>query len=53
LPQSARNACYFFNRVEKNGARFISYHYAEQPELKGQHAEAVEVIQLLSGNRLQ
>lgn len=33
-PTSAKNACYFFNRVEKDSIRFVSYHFVDQPELK-------------------
>ena len=47
-PQSAKNACYFFSRLERDGARFISYHFADKPELKGQFADASEVIRLLT-----
>jgi hypothetical protein len=47
-PQSAKNACYFFSRLELDGARFISYHFADKPELKGQFADATEAIMLLT-----
>lgn len=48
-PQSAKNACYFFNRMERDGARFVSYHFADTPELTGQFADATEAINLLTG----
>lgn len=47
-PASAKSACYFFNRVEKDGARFISYHFAEQPELNDQSVDTSAAIRLLS-----
>jgi hypothetical protein len=47
-PASARNACYFFNRLEKEGVRFVSYHYADLPELTEAFEEAKATIQLLS-----
>jgi len=47
-PQSAKNACYFFNRVERDGARFISYHFTDKPELRGQFDEATETIKFLT-----
>ena len=47
-PTSAKNACYFFNRVEKDGARFISYHFVDQPELKDQSVDTSAAIQSLS-----
>ena len=47
-PQSAKNACYFFSRLEPDGARFISYHHTDRAELTGQFAEATEAIKLLT-----
>ncbi len=48
-PQSAKNACYFFSRLERDGARFISYHHTDKPELTGQFSDATETINLLTG----
>lgn len=48
-PQSAKNACYFFSRLERDGARFVSYHFTDKPELTGQFADATEAINLLTG----
>lgn len=48
-PQSAKNACYFFNRLEEDGARFVSFHFADKPELTGQFEEATDVIKSLTG----
>ena len=47
-PQSAKNACYFFNRLEKDGVRFISYHFTDRPELKGTFDEALKTIKFLT-----
>jgi len=47
-PGTAMNACYFFNRTEREGARFVSYHFAGQPELSGQFQEATDAIRFLS-----
>lgn len=47
-PSSAKNACYFFNRVEKDGARFISYHFVDQPELKDRSEDTSAAIRLLT-----
>ena len=47
-PQSAKNACYFFSRLERDGARFVSYHFTDKPELTGQFADASEAINLLT-----
>jgi hypothetical protein len=48
-PQSVKNACYFFSRLERGGeARFISYHYQDKPELMGVFDQALEAIKLLT-----
>jgi hypothetical protein len=47
-PQSAKNACYFFSRLERDGARFVSYHYTDRPELEGQFDDATETIRFLT-----
>ncbi len=43
-PQSAKNACYFFNRIERDGVRFVSYHFSDTPELITPIADATEAI---------
>jgi hypothetical protein len=48
-PASAKNACYFFNRLEGDGVRFISYHFSDCPELTGQFDDASETIKSLAG----
>jgi len=47
-PQSAKNACYFFSRLERDGARFVSYHFTDRPELTGEFADTAEAIKLLT-----
>ncbi len=47
-PGSAKNACYFFNRTEREGARFVSYHFAGKPELSGLFEEATNAIKFLT-----
>lgn len=47
-PSSTKNACYFFNRVEKDGLRFVSYHFVDQPELKDQSDDTLGAIRLLT-----
>lgn len=47
-PGTAKNACYFFNRTEKEGARFVSYHFSGKPELSDQFQEATDAIRFLS-----
>lgn len=47
-PQSAKNACYFFSRLERDGVRFVSYHFTDKPELTGQFTDATEAINFLT-----
>lgn len=47
-PQSAKNACYFFNRLESGGARFISYHFTDKPELVSQLQDVADTIRFLT-----
>lgn len=48
-PHSVKNACYFFNRIERDGgARFISYHYLDKPELMGDFEQATDAIRVLT-----
>ena len=47
-PESAKNACYFFNRLDRDGARFVSYHYVDKPEIAGRFDDATQTIKLLS-----
>jgi len=49
-PTSAKNACYFFSRIEKDGLRFVSYHFIDQPERKYSIEDACEAISLLQDN---
>jgi hypothetical protein len=46
-PSSAKNACYFFNRVEKDGLRFVSYHFADQPELRESFEDVPAAVEFL------
>ena len=43
-PRSAKNACYFLSRLERDGARFISYHFTDNPEITGQFNDVTETI---------
>ena len=47
-PPSAKNACYFFNRVDREGIRFVSYHFADRAELREQFADASAAIKSLT-----
>ena len=47
-PETAKNACYFFNGIDKNGARFVSYHFKDQPKLSDRFRDATEAIKFLT-----
>jgi Restriction endonuclease S subunits len=47
-PETAKNACYFFNRTERDSARFVSYHFSGHPEISGRFQEVTEAIRSLS-----
>jgi len=34
-PRTEQNACYFYNRVQKGGVRFVSYHFDKEAEVVG------------------
>ena len=38
----------FFRQVERDGARFVSYHFTDKPELTGQFHEATAAIKFLT-----
>ena len=47
-PSSAKNACYFFNRLDKEGARFVSYHFVDEPEREDLSDATSAAIRLLT-----
>ena len=46
-PASAKNACYFYNRIEGDNTRYVSYHFEGQPEDIEKGVEAFNVIKSL------
>lgn len=46
-PESAQNACYFYNRVQGQRCRFISYHFDKDSALEDAFAETLEAIDKL------
>jgi hypothetical protein len=46
-PAGEENACYFYNRTDRNGVRFVSYHFASNAELTRPAEEVDAVLQLL------
>jgi hypothetical protein len=49
-PQSAKNACYFYSRVEKDELRYISYHFEDKNVVKWPAGDFGEVLSLLDEN---
>ena len=46
-PNKEKNACYFYNRVDKEGAHFISHHLSEESEVVEQELNINEALSLL------
>ncbi|MBN1954382.1 MAG: hypothetical protein JW900_04945, partial [Anaerolineae bacterium] len=48
-PETAQNACYFYNRQQRSGElRFVSYHFEPQGELVREFPDTLEALQSLS-----
>ena len=47
-PKTQQNACYFYNRVNKEGVRWVSYHFESEPDIVRQDAEVISTISLLN-----
>lgn len=45
---TAKDACYFFNKIEKDKVRFVSYHFSNRPELVEPNDEVFDTIKQLS-----
>lgn len=46
-PTDVKNACYFYNRVEGNNSRYVSYHYEGRPEDIEEGDRALEIIKAM------
>lgn len=47
-PESVEDACYFYDRIEAGGVRWVSYHFEQQPELVRPDAATVHLISELN-----
>ena len=47
-PKTQQNACYFYNRVNKEGVRWISYHFESEAEIVRPDDEVISTISLLN-----
>ena len=52
-PTSAKNACYFYNRIEGDNTRYVSYHFEGQPEDIEEGTEAFSILKKLLDNNLE
>lgn len=43
-PKTAENACYFYNRVEGDNIRWVSYHFEPEPEVLSRDTTLTEAI---------
>ena len=44
-PRSARNACYYYNRLEDDKVRFVSYHFDVESEKTEVDAEVLDLLE--------
>ena len=43
-PKDAQNACYFYNRLEDNAVRFISYHFEPRADITENFQDASDAL---------
>ncbi len=43
-PQTETNACYFYNRLQGEQCRYISYHFAQDPDVTSNFADTREAL---------
>ena len=48
-PDAEKNACYFYNRIDKGSVRWVSYHFEQESERMEQDLELVSLIDDLEG----
>jgi len=49
-PKDAANACYFYNRKQPNGVRYVSYHFEKEADRTFSPAEMEHLFRELFGN---
>ena len=49
-PGDVQNACYFFNRIEAEEVRLVSYHFEPTPQLTGDFSEMRSLVDELSAS---
>lgn len=51
-PRTEQNACYFYNKVEKDKLKFQSYHFVSEPEVFDRFDETAKAIAMLTEEEL-
>ena len=46
-PRTEQNACYFYNRRQKGGVRFVSYHFDKEAEVVEEFSDTADVLTML------
>ena len=46
-PRTARNACYFYSRLEKEEIHWVSYHFEDESQIVRSDNEALQALNLL------
>lgn len=47
-PRDEQNACYFFNRVDPEGPRWVSFHFEKQPDMVERADDLMSVLDALA-----
>jgi hypothetical protein len=47
-PRTEENACYFYNRQQKDGIRFLSYHFENDADVVQEFADTAEALRKLT-----
>ena len=49
-PRNVKNACYFYNSIYKNSAKFVSYHHSDNVIEGSEFKDTISIINSLSGD---
>ena len=50
-PKEAANACYFYNRKQPSGIRYVSYHFEKEADRTFSGADVEQMFRELFGNQ--
>lgn len=46
IPETEQNACYFYNRMERNEIRFVSYHFGRESDVTRSFEDTAEALRM-------